>query len=104
MSNFVNGFSKKKKLEKIDWIISNHFHNSKKAKDILFNYLNDDKSIQNLHDEFIENTITNFYLPFAVAPNFLINNKYYTIPMAIEESSIVAAASKTAKFWSKLWI
>ena len=102
MSNFVNGFSKKKKLEKIDWIISNHFHNNKKAKDILFNYLNDDKSIQNLHDEFIENTITNFYLPFAVAPNFLINNKYYTVPMAIEESSIVAAASKTAKFWSKL--
>ena len=58
MSNFVNGFSKKKKLEKIDWIISNHFHNNKKAKDILFSYLNDDKSIQNLHDEFIENNST----------------------------------------------
>jgi len=52
-----------------------------------------------LHDEFIENTITNFYLPLGVAPNFLINNKLYTIPMAIEESSVVAAASKAAKFW-----
>ena len=59
-------------------------------------------SIQNLHDEFIENTISNFYLPFAVAPNFLINGKYYTIPMAIEESSVVAAVSKTAKFWANL--
>ena len=102
MSNFVNGFSKKNKLEKIDWIIKNHFHNNKKAKHILFSYLNNDESIQNLHDEFIENTISNFYLPFAVAPNFLINGKYYTIPMAIEESSIVAAVSKTAKFWANL--
>ncbi len=102
MNNFVNGFSKKNKLEKIDWIIDNHFHNNKKAKNILFQYLNDDLSIQNLHDEFIENTISNFYLPFAVAPNYLINGKYYTIPMATEESSIVAAASKTAKFWARL--
>ncbi len=100
MNNFVNGFSKKNKLEKIDWIINNHFHNNKKAKNILFKYLNDDRSIQSLHDEFIENTISNFYLPFAVAPNFLINGKYYTIPMAIEESSVVAAACNAAKFWS----
>ena len=102
MNNFVNGFSKKNKLEKIDWIINNHFHNNKKAKNILFKYLNDDASIQSLHDEFIENTISNFYLPFAVAPNFLINGKYYTIPMAIEESSVVAAACNAAKFWSNL--
>ena len=101
MSNFVNGFSKKNKLEKINWIIENHFHNNKKAKYILFQYLNDDLSIQNLHDEFIENTISNFYLPFAVAPNFLINERYYTLPMATEESSVVAAY-KTAKFWAKL--
>ena len=102
MNNFVNGFSKKNRLEKIDWIINNHFHNNKKAKEILLSYLNDDSSIQNLHDEFIENTISNFYLPFAVAPNFLINGKYYTIPMAIEESSVVAAASNAAKFWANL--
>ena len=53
-----------------------------------------------MHDEFIENTITNFYLPLGIAPNFLINGKQYTIPMAIEESSVVAAASKSAKFWA----
>jgi len=35
-----------------------------------------------------------------VAPNFLINGKYKTIPMAIEESSVVAAASKSAKYWA----
>ena len=58
-------------------------------------------NIQKIHDEFIENTITNFYIPFGVAPNFLINDKIYCIPMAIEESSVVAAASKNASFWMK---
>jgi hydroxymethylglutaryl-CoA reductase len=52
-----------------------------------------------LHDEFIENTLSNYYLPFGIAPNFLINGNLYAIPMAIEESSVVAAASKAAKFW-----
>ncbi|PZR10568.1 MAG: hydroxymethylglutaryl-CoA reductase, degradative, partial [Flavobacterium psychrophilum] len=58
-------------------------------------------SLQKLHDEFIENTITNFYLPLGIAPNFVINGKNYTIPMAVEESSVVAAAAKAAKFWAK---
>ena len=55
--------------------------------------------LQQLHDEFIENTLTNYYLPFGIAPNFLINDTLYAIPMVIEESSVVAAASKSAKFW-----
>jgi len=63
-------------------------------------YWNANKVIQDLHDDFIENTISNFYLPFGIAPNFKINNKDYTIPMTIEESSVVAAASLVAKFWS----
>ncbi|MDG1747087.1 MAG: hydroxymethylglutaryl-CoA reductase, degradative, partial [Bacteroidia bacterium] len=50
-------------------------------------------------DEFIENTVSNYYLPFGVAPNFQINQKMYTIPFAIEESSVVAAAAKAANFW-----
>lgn len=52
-----------------------------------------------MHDEFIENTLTNYYLPFGVAPNFMINNVIYAIPMAIEESSVVAAAANAARFW-----
>jgi hydroxymethylglutaryl-CoA reductase len=35
-----------------------------------------------------------------VAPNFLVNNKEYAIPMVIEESSVIAAAAKAAKYWS----
>lgn len=99
MSKAISGFSKLSKSQKIDWIVNTYFSDSENTKQVLKQYWNDDKKIQQLHDEFIENTITNYYLPLGVAPNFLINNKLYTIPMAIEESSVVAAASKAAKFW-----
>jgi hydroxymethylglutaryl-CoA reductase len=99
MTKPVQGFSKLTKEEKIEWIVSNYTDDSESAKNILKRYWNSDGNLQKLHDEFIENTITNYYLPFGIAPNFLINNKLYAIPMAIEESSVVAAASKAAKFW-----
>ncbi len=100
MNNAIAGFSKLSKEEKINWIAAEYFSNPKEAIDLIKSYWNNDKTLQKLHDEFIENTITNFYLPLGVAPNFLINGKYYTIPMAIEESSVVAAAAKSAKFWA----
>ena len=100
MPKSIAGFSKLSKEEKINWIASTHFSNPEQAIQIIKKYWNADADLQKLHDEFIENTITNFYLPFGVAPNFLINDKNYTIPMVIEESSVVAAASKSAKYWS----
>ncbi len=48
-------------------------------------------------DNMIENVIGVFDLPLGIAVNFQINNKDMLIPMAIEESSVVAAASKAAK-------
>ncbi|MEM0492955.1 MAG: hydroxymethylglutaryl-CoA reductase, degradative [Candidatus Thermoplasmatota archaeon] len=48
-------------------------------------------------DRMIENVIGVFDLPLGVAVNFLINGKDYLVPMAIEESSVVAAASNAAK-------
>jgi len=99
MSKSIAGFSKLSKSKKIDWIVDTYFSNAEDAKAILKQYWNSNDKLQQLHDEFIENTITNYYLPLGVAPNFLINDRLYTIPMAIEESSVVAAASKAAKFW-----
>ncbi|WP_142785183.1 hydroxymethylglutaryl-CoA reductase, degradative [Changchengzhania lutea] len=99
MGKSISGFSKLSKSKKIDWIVNSYFSNAEDAKRILKQYWNDDLKLQQLHDEFIENTISNYYLPLGVAPNFLINDRHYTIPMAIEESSVVAAASKAAKFW-----
>ena len=99
MQKSISGFSKLSKVEKINWLIANHFENNKQAKTVLESYWNEDKKLQQLHDEFIENTISNFYMPFGVAPNFLINERLYALPMTIEESSVVAAASNAAKFW-----
>lgn len=100
MNNAVAGFSKLSKEEKINWIANHYFSTPSEAINLLKSYWNSDEKIQKLHDEFIENTISNFYIPLGIAPNFLINGKHTTIPMVIEESSVVAAASKAAKFWS----
>ena len=99
MKKPISGFSKLNKSEKIEWLLKNSFSSDNNIKSILLQYCNSNEKLQKLHDEFAENTISNFYLPFAIAPNFLINNKLYTIPMVTEESSVIAAASKSAKFW-----
>jgi hydroxymethylglutaryl-CoA reductase len=100
MSKAIAGFSKLTKDQKIDWIANEHFTDPEAATHLIKKYWNTDVNIQKLHDEFIENTITNFYLPLGIAPNFIINGKEYTLPMATEESSVVAAAAKAAKFWA----
>jgi len=48
-------------------------------------------------DRMIENVIGIYELPIGIATNFLINGRDYLIPMAIEETSVVAAASNAAK-------
>lgn len=99
MRNPVSGFSKKSKQEKIDWLASTYFSDNAEAMDILEQYWNSDEQLQQLHDDFTENAVSNYYLPFGIAPNFRINGQLYTLPMVIEESSVVAAASNAAKFW-----
>ena len=100
MNNAVAGFSKLSKEEKINWIANEFFSNPKEGINTIKQYWNGDEKLQQLHDDFIENTITNFYLPMGIAPNFLINGEYFSVPMVIEESSVVAAAAKSAKFWA----
>ena len=99
MSKAIKGFSKLTKEQKIDWVLDSYFTDKETGKATLKQYWNKDEKLQQTHDEFIENTLTNYYLPFGVAPNFKINDEIFTIPMAIEESSVVAAAAKAASFW-----
>ncbi|MEO0059608.1 MAG: hypothetical protein RLZZ312_1255 [Bacteroidota bacterium] len=101
MNSNVSGFSKLSKKDKISWIANQYFEDSAAAISVFEKYWNSDKKLQQLHDDFIENTVSNFYLPLGIAPNFLINGRYKTIPMVIEESSVVAAAAKSAKYWSE---
>jgi len=48
-------------------------------------------------DQMVENAFGTFSLPLGVATNFKINGKEYLVPMVIEEPSVIAAASKSAK-------
>lgn len=100
MDKFIEGFSKKTKEEKIA-AIAGFFKDTDKAIDVFHSFNHPNAKIQEMINEFSENTISNFHLPYSIAPNFLINDKTYAVPMVIEESSVVAAASKSAKFWYK---
>ncbi|MGK5088121.1 hydroxymethylglutaryl-CoA reductase, degradative [Bdellovibrionota bacterium FG-2] len=52
-------------------------------------------------EHLIENVVGYFPIPLGVATNFTIDGQDYVIPMAVEESSIIAAASATAKWIRK---
>lgn len=101
MEGFIEGFSKKSKEEKLA-TIAGHFESPADAQELFNSFSHPNTEIQDVIDEFSENTISNFHLPYNIAPNFLINGKTFAVPMVIEESSVVAAASKSAKFWYNL--
>ncbi|MFN0213503.1 MAG: hydroxymethylglutaryl-CoA reductase, degradative [Saprospiraceae bacterium] len=101
MTKTINGFSKLSKTEKINWI-AEHFCADASAATRDFNaWQHAELTVQKTIDGFAENTVANFALPYCIAPNFLINGKTYAVPMVIEESSVVAAASSAAKFWQE---
>jgi len=88
------------KDQKID-LVSSNVADPVLFGNILRATLHRDPVAQKLYDEFSENTLGNYYFPYGVAPNFLINGRMYMVPLAIEESSVVAAASGAAKFWAE---
>jgi hydroxymethylglutaryl-CoA reductase len=94
----VEGFSKLDQIEKRE-LVASVLENPNDVMDLLQSFAHPDAEIQELLNEFSENTLTNFPLPYCIAPNFKIDGKNYLVPMVIEESSVVAAASNAAKFW-----
>ncbi len=99
MSKSISGFSKMSKRKKLRWIVENFFKDPENVMRELKSYWLSNEDQQRILDGFSENTISNYYLPYGVAPNFVINDKTYCVPMVIEESSVVAAASSAAKYW-----
>ena len=95
----ISGFSRLSKEEKIEMASKLSSDPAAFARE-LAGFWHHDPEVQRILEEFSENTVSNYYLPFGLAPNFLINDRLYILPMVIEESSVVAAASKNAKFWA----
>ncbi len=94
----ISGFSRLSREEKIE-MASKLSSNPEAFARELAGFWHRDPEVQRILEEFSENTVSNYCLPFGLAPNFLINDRLYILPMVTEESSVVAAASKGAKFW-----
>jgi hydroxymethylglutaryl-CoA reductase len=94
----ITGFSRLSKMEKIEMAARLSSDPAAFTRE-LARFWHHDPEVQHILEEFSENTVSNYCMPFGLAPNFLINDRVYILPMVIEESSVVAAASKSAKFW-----
>lgn len=96
----ISGFSKLSKTEKIAWLAQNFLYSNpiEVVKDFA-SFWHDNVEEQKVFEGFSENTVSNFHMPFGIAPNFLINGKDYAVPMVTEESSVVAACANAAKYW-----
>ena len=94
INNIYEGFSKLNKKARLQKLLAVGRLTKKELlhlttkKNLAFNY----------GEMFIENFIGYYHLPIGVATHFVIDGKDYVIPMAVEETSIIASASKTAKW------
>ncbi len=95
----IRGFSKKTQTEKLETVCQ-FFNDPGKVRKEFESFMHSDTGTQHILSQISENTISNYPLPYNVAPNFLINGKMYVVPMVTEESSVVAAASAAAGFWA----
>jgi hydroxymethylglutaryl-CoA reductase len=95
---YLEGFSKLGKEEKL-LKLQALFHLPDLTAGVLRSFYHSSPAVQSLIENISENTLSNFHLPFGIAPNFLINETLYHVPMVTEESSVIAAASYAAKFW-----
>lgn len=93
----LKGFSKLKRSERYQKLVE---MGALDSQDVAFLKNGGLKDFE-LADHFIENSIGYFQLPLGVATNFYIDGEEYVIPMAVEETSIIAAASKTARWVSE---
>lgn len=81
-------------------LLAKNYSFSQEMKEILFDSYYRNNEVQNIIDSLSENTIGNFHLPYGIVPNVLLNGELLHVPIVTEESSVVAAASKAAKFWT----
>ncbi|MDI6917280.1 MAG: hydroxymethylglutaryl-CoA reductase, degradative [Thermoplasmatales archaeon] len=88
----VSGFYKLSRKERLEFV-----KNFAELTDEEISALNEATVDFGIVDRMIENAVGVMSVPLGVAVNFLINGKDYLIPMAVEETSVIAAASNAAK-------
>lgn len=92
-SSRIAGFAKMTSSERLDALVERGFL----SDDLAAVFAVNTQMSNDLFESFIENCVGSFSLPLGIATNFLIDGRETLIPMAVEESSVVAAASHGAK-------
>jgi hydroxymethylglutaryl-CoA reductase len=92
-SSRITGFAQMEPSQRLDALVERGFMNDEQAAV----FCSPAQVSSELADNFIENCVGSFSLPLGIATNFLIDGREALIPMAVEESSVVAAASHGAK-------
>jgi hydroxymethylglutaryl-CoA reductase len=98
-SNINHGFSKLSREEKLEILLKNKFIADEHLQ-LISDLEVKNQDIQGVLNSISENSIANYTLPLSIVPNVLINDEQYFVPVVVEESSVVAAASYSAKFWA----
>lgn len=96
----LRGFSKLSEKEKRSGIAALCRKPDEACKE-MDDFLVSDPLIRKKFLELTENTISSFHVPYGIAPNVMVDGRIYHVPMAIEESSVIAAASHAARFWAE---
>lgn len=92
----LSGFSKLNYEARLKKLLEMDFLSKEETAYLQSTFLSGESQQPELAQNLIENVLGYFSLPLGVAVNFIINGKAYIIPLAVEETSIIAAASKTA--------
>lgn len=91
------GFHKLPARRRVE-LVSRHGALNRKEQALLWRTLSASPSLpRRILEGMVENAIGGVTLPMGVATNFLINAREVLVPMAIEEPSVIAAASNAAK-------
>ena len=95
----ISGFSKLNRQQRIDYLTGHSKLNGSEGSHF-HDFDSPDEENQRVFEDMIENYIGNFPLPIGMVTNLLLNDESLIVPFVTEESSVVAAASKAAKFWA----
>jgi hydroxymethylglutaryl-CoA reductase len=96
----IRGFSKLSEKEKRT-VAASYCRKPEDAATEMESFLAPDPQVRKKFTELTENTISSFHVPYGIAPNVMVDGRIYHVPMAIEESSVIAAASHAARFWAE---
>ena len=93
-SNYINGFSKLTNKEKVD-SIAHFLGKSSDDFSILNHFKLPDSNLQARLEEISENVLSNYMLPYSIAPNFLVNGKAYFVPMVLWNAEFILILHQT---------